>query len=141
MTINVTLSNSRTAPGPVRNVSLSFGSTISFDSSSNEVIVPISIMWVEPLEPNGVVDLYDYTLVDANDVPVQSTLSTDDTSVVVNVTVSPYQLYRVRVVAITTGGTGEEAAVSISQRSPEAGTPASIHVTVVHVVILPKESR
>ncbi len=110
----------------MRSVSLSFGSVTSFNSTSNEVTVSISITWVEPLEPNGVVNLYNYTLVDVDDEPVQSTLSTGLISVDTNVTVSPYQLYRVRVVATTTGGTGE-AAFSMSQRSPEAGTQ-SLHV-------------
>lgn len=112
--------NFPTAPSQVTNVALSFGAMLlTFDQVTRNSLVQLSINWTEPLEPNGVITNYNYTLLDsANDV-VSSGL-TGETSVNINVSVLPYELYRVSVAAITGGGQGDNM-FSDFVRSPEAG--------------------
>ena len=109
------------APGPVQNVILVFDSTpLSFDPDTRDLNASLNITWLEPVEPNGVISSYTYTLLDVSDGTVVSPSSTSLTQVVTTAVVLPYEQYRVRVVAVTGGGSGDESFSGL-ERSPQTG--------------------
>ncbi len=79
-------------------------------------MVTIEVIWAPPAVPNGIVSGYQYTLTSTDE--GGATGNTADTSVTVNVTVSPYTNYTLTVRASTSAGVGCEAVETAL--SPEA---------------------
>ena len=81
----------------------------------------VNISWEAPLEPNGVILRYSYSLVETYNTSnvITEDTNTTDLSVLDSVTVSPFTNYTATVVAFTSAGGGNSVMeVAIS---PEAG--------------------
>ena len=107
-------------PGPVRNVELVFLEPLNFNSESRMYDLNVTISWEAPLEPRGVIQRYNYRLVETdNAMNIVIDDNTTDMSVECSVTVFPYTNYTATVVAFTSAGGGEP--VLQVALSPEAG--------------------
>ncbi len=90
--------------------------TAVYNKTLNTYLVTIEVTWAPPAVPNGIISGYQYALISTDTVVSDNTT---DTSVAVNVTVSPYTNYTVTVRASTSAGMGGEAVDTAL--SPEAG--------------------
>ena len=104
---------------PVRDLMVTFES-MSFDSLSNTYNLTASLQWAEPLEPNGNITSYEYTVALATN-PLNPIVDemTSMTSAQAMFMVTPYRQYIFTVLAVTGGGQG--MAQSQTMFSPEAG--------------------
>ena len=102
-----------TVSDPVENLTASF----THDSGS----FSISISWSEPIEPNGVILRYNYTVFDTETTTELLAGSTESTSVVVTMLsgVEPFTNYTVGVFAVNSAGGGQDS--TITSLSPETG--------------------
>ena len=110
-----------TVPGPVRNLNIEYMAELTnFNSESRMYELNVTISWEAPLEPRGVIQTYNYRLVETdNAMNIVIDDNTADLSVERNVTVFPYTNYTVTVVAFTSAGMGDS--VMEVALSPEAG--------------------
>ena len=115
------------APGPVEDLMAVFNETgASYDGSSRMYSIQVTIDWSAPLEPNGIVVGFYYSLheSDATEFVISRT-NTTLTSVQQNVMVAPFTNYTAVVQAFTVGGDGPEEMVEVL--SPEAGIVPQSH--------------
>ena len=100
---------------------MSFGNSSTFNRSTLELSVAVSISWSPPSQPNGVITDYNVTVYrsdNTGDIVYRNATATD-TVVTVSVEVSPFTNYTVSVSASTAAGEGESAEVIVT--SPQAG--------------------
>ena len=100
---------------------MSFGDSSTFNRSTLELSVDVSISWSPPSQPNGVITDYSVTVYrsdNISDIVYRNTMATD-TVVTASVEVSPFTNYTVSVSASTAAGEGESEEVTIT--SPQAG--------------------
>ena len=126
--INVLL---HTVSGPVTNLTADFTttSTLSFN---------ITIMWNAPVQPNGDILRYDYSLTETETAAVRISGNTTELSVndLPLTDVEPYTSYTVTVVAVNSVGDGESA--NITLLSPETGTSDYIYTIVLIILLVHK---
>ena len=94
----------------------------TYNSSTVTYNLPVSISWQPPQYPNGIIVMYNYSLVETNEAGrVVIDGNTTDTELFIerNVTVSPFTNYTATVVAFTSAGSGDS--VMEIALSPEAG--------------------
>ena len=116
-------------PGPVETLALTFvEETAVYNKDDNMYMLQANISWQPPLEPNGVITKYTYTLEESNNSMLLSSDTTNKTSVSVDVSVSPYTNYTVRVQGFTSIGPGNESVTTTL--SLEAGEQAVYSLTV-----------
>ena len=121
--INQNLIYPSTVPGPVQNLELVFldTDTSNFDSVFNMYNnLNVNISWEAPLNPNGVILGYNYSLMEtsnSNNVIIEYT-NTTLLSGELSVMVAPFTNYTATVVAFTSAGSGEP--VMDVALSPEA---------------------
>lgn len=111
-----------TAPGPVTNLTFELVEEAAVYSKLDKTyFIQVIISWEPPLETNGNVTVYLYSIDPSDRVSNDTILSgtSSELSVVKNITVSPYMSYTASVQASTTAGAGDLATKSIV--SPEAG--------------------
>lgn len=77
----------------------------------------ITITWSAPIEPNGVITHYIYTMTDVSNIVLVND-TTSETSVMV-MDLQPYTIYNVSVVAVNSAGSGESNQISVL--TPETG--------------------
>lgn len=93
--------------------------TAFYSKLDNTYFIQACITWAPPLEANGVITIYSYSIQNSSTIVFSG--NTTNSSATVNVTVSPYASYTATVQASTIAGRGEVSAVSTV--SPEAGIP------------------
>ena len=112
-----------TAPGPVQNLTVSFMSeSATYNNVNRTYYLPVSISWQPPQYPNGIIVMYNYSLVETNGagkVVIAGNTTDTELSVERNVTVSPFTNYTATVVAFTNVGSGDSVMEIVL--SPEAG--------------------
>ena len=110
-----------TVPGPVQNLNIEYMAELTnFNSESRIYDLNVTISWEAPSEPRGVIQTYNYRLVEtdnAMNIVIDDT-NTTDLSVEHYVTVFPYTNYTATVVAFTSAGMGDS--VMQVALSPEA---------------------
>ena len=106
-------------PGQVRDLVVGFEGNM-FNSTSNLHTLTANLQWVEPLEPQGNITSYEYSIFPAAD-PTASPVdgATSMTSAQSVVMATPFVQYNFSVLAVTGGGQGLSVVQSIF--SPEAG--------------------
>ena len=118
-----TSSPSSTAPGPVQNLTVSFMSdSATYNDSNRTYYLPVSISWQPPQYPNGIIVMYNYSLVETNGagrVVIAENTTETELSVERNVTVTSFTNYTATVVAFTNVGKGDSVMEIVL--SPEAG--------------------
>ena len=107
-------------PGPVENLTASFGTEGSYDSINRTYFLAIQIAWDPPSPTSGIILGHYYSLQETDGADfIISRTNTSLTAVEQNVTVAPYTNYTVAVIAFTAGGDGpQEMSIILS---PEAG--------------------
>lgn len=91
-----------------------------YNSSIRMYFLEIAISWSIPLDPNGIILGYYYSLQESGGMGfVIPRTNTSLTSIELNISVVPYTNYTVEVQAFTGGGDGPEERVVVL--SPEAG--------------------
>ena len=103
----------------MNNISLVFEAESSlFDSTSQYLSVAINITWLPPQRLNGIFANYSVTLQSSASDAIYEVTGMDE-EVRATVSVKPFELYSVTVIAVTGGG--NSTATSDMVRSPEAG--------------------
>ena len=97
--------------------------------------IDITISWIEPEYPNGVIQNYSVTVYQTSNISsvVYTGDSVTDSNITETVNVLPYTDYTVSVAASTSAGQGEKD--SIIERSPQAGKIDSLSMAVAYVCI------
>ncbi len=107
------------APSAVENLTLTFMEGTADDTKlDNTYSVDVIVTWELPVEPNGIISDYQYTIESSGGVIIASG-STIKMSVTQTVILSPYTNYTVSVQANNSVGPGQEAMQTTL--SPEAG--------------------
>ena len=121
--VNQCVIHPSTAPGPVQNLTVSFLSdSATYNNSNRTYYLPVSISWQPPQYSNGIIVMYNYSLVETNGArKVVIAGNTIDAELFVerNVTVSPFTSYTATVVAFTSASSGDSVMEVVL--SPEAG--------------------
>ena len=94
----------------------------TYNDSNRTYYLPVRISWQPPQYPNGIIVMYNYSLVETNGagrVVIAGNTTDTELSVEQNITVSPFTNYTVTVVAFTNVGSGDS--VMEIALSPEAG--------------------
>ena len=112
-----------TAPGPVHDLTVSFLSgSATYNSSTRIYNLPVRISWQPPQYHNGIIVMYNYSLVETNGagrvVIAGNTIDTE-LSVEQYLTVTSFTSYTATVVAFTRAGMGDSVMEVVL--SPEAG--------------------
>ena len=109
------------APGPVGDLTAVFDEAGAlYNSSARMYFLEVAISWSIPVDPNGIVLGYNYSMQESGGMGfVIPGMNTNLTLVETNVTVVPYTNYTVAVQAFTEGGFG--SAERLVVLSPEAG--------------------
>ena len=125
---------SHTEPGVVGNLAAMFSdSERVYNTTTRKYTIDLSISWMRPVYPNGVITSYEANVTQSDDASVQvySIATLTDTSVTPSVMVPAFTDYTVTVAASTSAGQGE--AVSLTIQSPEAGVCK--HIDILHVEV------
>lgn len=80
----------------------------------------ITIMWSPPMEPNGVITNYTYTVTDASDTVLVSDTTNETFVMDLNVMdIEPHMDYTLSVIAVNSAGNGMDSQISVL--SPQTG--------------------
>ena len=93
-----------------------------FNTSTNTYVLTAIMTWIEPLEPNGVIIMYQYSIIefDTSEIISNGTTSGDATFVQTSIVVGAYTNYTVEVSASTRAGVGD-AITAGPVTTPQAG--------------------
>ena len=116
------------ASSPVRNLSVSFltsDASFTFDSTESSFNISLSLSWLTPSEPNGLISQYNYNITRTSSGAEIASGVSSDMSVTERVVVPPITAVTVEVSAVTSGGiVGESANMTVT--SPDGGMSASL---------------
>ena len=105
-------------PGSVEDLTLTFDAV--YNSTANTLSLNASISWSEPLQPNGEVEAYTYSIEDTSGAVVSAPSNTSVVAVVVlGVEAAPYVELTAMVFAYTEAGPGNDSTVTMF--TPQAG--------------------
>ena len=131
------------ASSPVRNLSVSFltsDASFTFDSTESSFNISLSLSWLTPSEPNGLISQYNYNITRTSSGAEIASGVSSEMSVTERVVVPPITAVTVEVSAVTSGGiVGESANMTLT--SPDGGMSAPLLLFCMCQYVCPMNSH